>query len=82
MNTIITKNRTSMMGNTATSFALHERAPIPYLNAPLPTVGPFFSAGCYASKTGIRKTGEDVGVYQCADLCDGAANTFFGLQNG
>lgn len=73
---------TSMMGNTSTSFALYERAPVPYLNESLPDVGPFFSAGCYASKTGIAKRATEISVYKCADICNGTAGTFFGLQNG
>ena len=72
----------SMMGNTSTSFALHERAPIPYINENFPSVQPFFSVGCYASRTGIAKRAIGISAYKCAHLCNGTAGTFFGLQNG
>ena len=74
--------RTSMMGNKTTSFTLYEREPIPYDNEALPSVTPFYSHGCYASKTGMTKKATDVSAYKCANLCDGVDVFFFGLEKG
>lgn len=72
----------SMMGNSPTSFALHKRAPLMYESTAFPIVKPFFSNGCFPSKTGITMKATDVTAYKCAHLCNGAVGTFFGLQNG